>query len=109
MKNQIAGMMRQAQKMQEEMKKIQEELEKTEVAGESASGKVKVTTNCRNNLKSITIDPSLISNDPDDIETLEDLVLLAVNDAIGKAEALSNEKMSKVTSGLPIPPGLKPF
>ncbi len=109
MKNQIAGMMRQAQKMQEEMKKIQEQLEKTEVTGESASGKVSVITNCRNNIKSITIDPSLISNDPDDIETLEDLILLAVNNAIGKAESLSSEKMSKVTSGLPIPPGLKPF
>ena len=102
-------MMRQAQKMQEEMKKIQEQLEKTEVTGESASGKVSVITNCRNNIKSITIDPSLISNDPDDIETLEDLILLAVNNAIGKAESLSSEKMSKVTSGLPIPPGLKPF
>ena len=109
MKNQIAGMMRQAQKMQEEMKKIQEQLEKTEVTGESASGKVSVITNCRNNIKSINIDPSLISNDPDDIETLEDLILLAVNNAIGKAESLSSEKMSKVTSGLPIPPGLKPF
>mgnify|MGYP001442506943 FL=1 len=109
MKNQIAGMMRQAQKMQEEMKKIQEQLENTEVTGESASGKVSVITNCRNNIKSITIDPSLISNDPDDIETLEDLILLAVNNAIGKAESLSSEKMSKVTSGLPIPPGLKPF
>ena len=109
MKNQIAGMMRQAQKMQEEMKKVQEQLDKTEVTGESASGKVKVITNCRNNVKSITIDPVLISTDSDDIETLQDLVLLAVNDAIGKAEALSSEKMSKVTSGLPIPPGLKPF
>ena len=109
MKNQIAGMMRQAQKMQEEMKKVQEQLDKTEVTGESASGKVKVITNCRNNVKSITIDPALISTDSDDIETLEDLVLLAVNDALGKAEALSSEKMSKVTSGLPIPPGLKPF
>ena len=109
MKNQIAGMMRQAQKMQEEMKKIQDQLEKTEVTGESASGKVKVITNCRNNVKSVEIDSSLISNDCDDKETLEDLVLLAVNDALVKAESLSSEKMSKVTSGLPIPPGLKPF
>jgi len=109
MKNQIAGMMRQAQKMQEEMKKIQEELSKTEVMGESASGKIKVVANCRNNINSVTIDPLLISNDPQDLETLQDLILLAVNDAIKKAEALSNEKMSRVTSGLPIPPGLKPF
>jgi DNA-binding YbaB/EbfC family protein len=108
-KNQIAGMMRQAQKMQEEMKKIQEQLDKTDVVGESASGKIKVVTNCRNKIKSVTIDPTLITNDPEDIETLQDLVLLAVNDALAKAEALSSEKMSQVTSGLPIPPGLKPF
>lgn len=109
MKNQIADMMRQAQKMQDEMKKIQEELDKTNVKGESASGKIKVVTNCRNNIKSVTIDPSLVINDPDDIETLQDLILLAVNDAIAKAEALSSEKMSHVTSGLSLPPGLKPF
>jgi DNA-binding YbaB/EbfC family protein len=102
-------MMRQAQKMQEEMKKIQEQLENTEVAGESASGKIKVITNCRNNIKSVNIDPLLITNDPEDLETLQDLILLAVNDALKKAEALSNEKMSRVTSGLPLPPGLKPF
>ncbi len=109
MKNQIAGMMRQAQKMQEEMKKIQEQLDKIEVEGESASGKIKVIANCKNRLKLVTIDPSLIDNNSDDIETLQDLILLAVNDAIEKAETLSKEKMSRVTSGLPIPPGLKPF
>ena len=107
MKNQIAGMMRQAQKMQGEMKKIQEQLEKTEVEGESASGKIKVITNCRNNLKSVKIDPSLITTDPEDIETLQDLILLAVNDAIAKSEALSSKKMSRVTATLP--PGLNPF
>ncbi|OUW00180.1 MAG: YbaB/EbfC family nucleoid-associated protein [Betaproteobacteria bacterium TMED156] len=109
MKSQIAGMMRQAQKMQDEMKKVQEHLAIIEVQGESASGKVKITTNCRNNFKSVEIDSSLISNDPDDIETLQDLLLLAINDAISKSEKMSSEKMSSVTSGLPLPPGLKPF
>ena len=109
MKNQIAGMMRQAQKMQEEMKKVQDQLAQTNVEGESASGKVKIVSDCRNNFKSVKIDPSLVTTDPDDIETLQDLILLAVNDAVSKAEKLSSEKMSSVTSGLPIPPGLKPF
>ncbi len=107
MKNQLAGLMKQAQQMQDNMKKTQEELAAIEVEGQSGAGLVKVLINCRNDVKRITIDPSLLADDKD---MLEDLVAAAVNDALRKAEQTSQEKMSAVTAGLPLPPGFKmPF
>lgn len=107
MKNQLAGLMKQAQQMQDNMKKAQEELAAIEVEGQSGAGLVKVLINCRNDVKRITIDPSLLADDKD---MLEDLVAAAVNDALRKAEQTSQEKMSSVTAGLPLPPGFKvPF
>lgn len=107
MKGQIAGLMRQAQKMQEDMKKAQEELANTEVEGASGGGLVKVTMTCRNDVRRIHIDPSLLDEDKD---MLEDLVAAAFNDALRKAESTSQEKMSGITSGLPLPPGMSlPF
>ena len=107
MKNQLAGLMKQAQQMQDNMKKAQEELAAIEVQGESGAGLVKVLINCRNDVKRVTIDPSLLAEDKD---MLEDLVAAAVNDALRKAEQTSQEKMSSVTAGLPLPPGFKmPF
>ena len=107
MKNQLAGLMKQAQQMQDNMKKAQEQLAAIEVQGESGAGLVKVLINCRNDVKRITIDPSLLADDKD---MLEDLVAAAVNDALRKAEQTSQEKMSSVTAGLPLPPGFKmPF
>jgi DNA-binding YbaB/EbfC family protein len=107
MKNQLAGLMKQAQQMQDNMKKAQEELAAIEVEGESGAGLVKVLINCRNDVKRVTIDPSLLADDKD---MLEDLVAAAVNDALRKAEQTSQEKMSSVTAGLPLPPGFKmPF
>ncbi|WP_269900346.1 YbaB/EbfC family nucleoid-associated protein [Paenalcaligenes faecalis] len=107
MKGQIAGLMRQAQQMQENMKKAQDELGNIEVEGASGGGLVKVTMTCRNDVRRITIDPSLLEDDKD---MLEDLVAAAFNDALRKAESTSQEKMSAITAGLPLPPGMSfPF
>ena len=107
MKGQIAGLMRQAQQMQENVKKAQEQLADILVEGAAGGGLVKATVSCRNDVKRIVIDPSLLA---DDKEMLEDLVVAALNDALRKAEATSQEKMSALTAGLPIPPGMKlPF
>ena len=107
MKNQLAGLMKQAQQMQDNMKKAQEELASIEVEGASGAGLVRVLINCRNDVKRVSIDPSLLADDKD---MLEDLVAAAVHDALRKAEQTSQEKMSSVTAGLPLPPGFKmPF
>jgi DNA-binding YbaB/EbfC family protein len=107
MKNQLAGLMKQAQQMQDNMKKAQEQLAAIEVEGQSGAGLVKVLINCRNDVRRVSIDPSLLADDKD---MLEDLVAAAVNDALRKAEQTSQEKMSAVTAGLPLPPGFKmPF
>jgi DNA-binding YbaB/EbfC family protein len=107
MKGQLAGLMKQAQQMQENMKRLQEELAMVEVEGQSGAGLVSVVMTCRHDVKRVTIDPSLLSDDKD---MLEDLVAAAINDAVRKAEATSQEKMASITSGLPLPPGMKlPF
>ena len=107
MKNQLAGMMKQVQQMQENVKKVQDSLATIEVEGQSGAGLVKVTMTCKNDVKRVVIDPSLFGDDKD---MLEDLVAAAVNDAVRKAEATATEKMSAVTAGMPLPPGMKlPF
>ncbi|MFA7670513.1 MAG: YbaB/EbfC family nucleoid-associated protein [Burkholderiaceae bacterium] len=107
MKGQIAGLMKQAQQMQENMKKAQEALAEIVVEGASGGGLVKVSMSCRHDVKRVTIDPSLLEEDKD---MLEDLVAAAFNDALRKAEETSQEKMSSVTAGMPLPPGMKlPF
>jgi DNA-binding YbaB/EbfC family protein len=107
MKNQLAGLMKQAQQMQGNMRKTQEELALIEVEGQAGAGMVKVVMTCRHEVKRVSIDPSVIG---DDREMLEDLIALAMNDAVRKAEATSQEKMAGVTAGLPLPPGMKlPF
>ena len=89
--NQMQQLMKQAQKMQEEMQKAQEELEEAEIEGSSGGGVVTVSVNGKKVLNSIHIDPKAV--DPDDIEMLEDLIMAAYNDALNKAEKLSNEKL----------------
>ncbi len=107
MKGQIAGLMKQAQAMQENLKKAQEELASIEVEGQSGAGLVKVTMTCKHDVKRITIDPSLLADDKD---MLEDLVAAAFNDGIRRAEEVSQEKMGRLTAGMPLPPGMKlPF
>ena len=106
-KGQLAGLMKQAQAMQDNLKKAQEELALIEVEGQSGAGLVKVLMTCKNDVKRVTIDPSLLADDKD---MLEDLVAAAFNDAVRRAEQTSQEKMSKLTAGLPLPPGMKmPF
>jgi nucleoid-associated protein EbfC len=109
MKGQIAGLMRQAQQMQEKMKQVQDTLADMQVEGQAGAGLVKITMTCKNQVKAIVIDPSLMSADADDRETLQDLLVAALNDAAAKAESLTQEKMSAVTAGLPLPPGMKLF
>jgi DNA-binding YbaB/EbfC family protein len=107
MKNQLAGLMKQAQQMQDNLKKAQDELAGVEVEGQSGAGLVKVTITCRNDVKRVVIDPSLMG---DDKEMLEDLVTAAMNDALRRAEQTASERMASVTQGLPLPPGFKmPF
>jgi nucleoid-associated protein EbfC len=107
MKNQLAGLMKQAQQMQDNLKKAQEQLASVEVEGQSGAGLVKVIVTCRNDVKRVTIDPSLMG---DDKEMLEDLVTAAMNDALRRAEQTAQERMASVTSGMPLPPGFKmPF
>ena len=107
MKNQLAGLMKQAQAMQDNLKKAQEELALMEVEGQSGAGLVKVQMTCKHDVKRITIDPSLLADDKD---MLEDLVAAAFNDGIRRAEEVSAEKMGKLTAGMPMPPGMKfPF
>ena len=107
MKGQLAGLMKQAQAMQDNMKKMQEQLATIEVEGQAGAGMVKVIMTCKNDVKRVIIDPSLLGDDKD---MLEDLVAAAFNDAVRKAEATSSEKMAGMTAGLPLPPGFKlPF
>ncbi|KAF3997981.1 YbaB/EbfC family nucleoid-associated protein [Glaciimonas immobilis] len=105
MKGQLAGLMKQAQAMQDNMKKAQDQLGLIDVEGVSGGGLVKVLMSCKNAVKRVTIDPSLLAEDKD---MLEDLVAAAFNDAVRKAEETSAEKMSGLTAGMP--PGFKmPF
>lgn len=103
----LGNLMKQAQMMQENMKKAQEQLASMEVEGQSGAGMVKVVMNGRHDVKRVSIDPSLLSDDKD---MLEDLVAAAVNDAVRKIDATSQEKMGALTAGMGLPPGFKmPF
>jgi DNA-binding YbaB/EbfC family protein len=107
MKNQLAGLMKQAQQMQENLKKAQDELGSIEVEGQSGAGMVKVVMTCKHDVRRVSIDPSLIG---DDREMLEDLIAAAVNDAVRRVEKTTQEKMAGLSAGLNLPPGMKlPF
>ncbi|MDD5324541.1 MAG: YbaB/EbfC family nucleoid-associated protein [Polaromonas sp.] len=107
-KGQLAGLMKQAQAMQDNLKKAQEELAFVEVTADAGAGLVKVTMTCKHDVKRIEIAPSLLAEDKD---MLEDLVAAAFNAAVRKAEEVSEEKMGKLTAGMPgLPGGMKfPF
>lgn len=93
------NMMKQLKKAQENMQKKQEEIEATIL--EVDKGMVKVEITGKKEIKSITIDPEVV--DQDDVEMLEDLIMVAVNEAIAKADDLMNSEMGKLTGGLGIP------
>jgi len=107
MKGGIGNLMKQAQLVQENMKKLQEQLAVMEVEGQAGSGMVKVVMTGRHEVKRVTLDPKVLA---DDREMLEDLIAVAVNEAVRKIETVTQEKMSAATAGLPLPPGMKlPF
>jgi DNA-binding YbaB/EbfC family protein len=106
MNGNLAGLMQQAQKMQQEMQKAQEELANLTVTGEAGGGLAKVTMTGKHAVRRVEIDPSLL----DDREMLEDILTAAINDAVNRVAATMQERMSEVTSGIPLPPGMKlPF
>lgn len=106
MKGNIAGLMQQAQKMQKEMQRAQEELANMEVTGEAGGGLVKVKMTGKHAVRKVEIDPSLL----DDREMLEDIVTAAINDAVNRIASTTQDRMSNMTAGLNLPPGMKlPF
>ena len=107
MKGGIGNLMKQAQKMQEDMQKAQEEIANMEVEGQSGGGLVTVTMNGQHELRRVSIDDSLLGDDKD---MLEDLVAAAVNDASQRLALASKDKLSGLTAGMELPPGMKmPF
>jgi DNA-binding YbaB/EbfC family protein len=107
MKGNFDTMLKQAQQMQEKLQKAQEEIANMEVTGESGAGLVRVIMTGRHDVKRVQIDPGLLKEDKD---MVEDLVAAAVNDANRRVEACTRDKMSGLTSGLGLPPGMKlPF
>jgi len=104
----IQKMMKEAQKMQERLAKAQNDLAEQTLEVSSGGGKVNVAVNGAGDITAVKISPDVV--DPDDVEMLEDLVAAAFNDGVRRAEEVSTEKMSRITAGLPLPPGMKlPF
>ena len=97
----MQAMLKQAQKMQEDMAAMQAELEEREFEVSAGGGVVNVKINGKKEILSVKLAPEVV--DPDDVETLEDLVVAAVNEAIKKVEAVSGEEMQKITGSMSIP------
>ena len=95
------AMLKQAQKMQEDMNTLQADLEAREYEISAGGGMVKITITGKKEIKAISIAPEIV--DPDDIETLEDIVLAGVNEAIKRVEDTAAEEMSKITGALNLP------
>ena len=97
----MQAMIRQAQKMQEDMAAKQEELNEREYDVSAGGGVVGVKINGKREILAITIDPEIV--DPDDVETLSDILVAAVNEAIKKVDAVSSEEMGKITGSMNLP------
>lgn len=106
MKGSLGKIMQQAQAMQGKVQEVQEELATMEVTGEAGAGLVKVTMSGKHEVRSVQIDDSVFEEDR---EMLEDLVAAAVNDAVQRVSRTTQEKMSELTGGLELPPGMNPF
>jgi len=106
MKGGLGNIMKQAQMMQENLRRAQEELAKVEVTGSAGGGLVSIVMTCRHDVKRVSIDPALLK---DDKEVLEDLVAAAMNDAVRKAEEVTQQKMGGLTAGLGLPGLNLPF
>ena len=103
----INKLMKQASQMQEKIQAMQEQAANAEVTGESGAGLIKVVMNGRHDVRSVSLDDSLMQESK---EFLEDLLAAAVNDAVRKVEAQSKDAMSSMTGGIDLPPGFKlPF
>lgn len=96
--------MKQFQKMQADMKKMQQELEEKRISATSGGGMVEVVVDGHRKIVDIKVNPQVV--DPEDVETLEDLLQAAANEAMGKAEKVAEEEMKKVTGNMDLPPGL---
>lgn len=121
----LEGIMQNAKKLQTKMQDLQDEMAHTEITGESGAGLVKVTMTGRHDVTRVEIDPSLLQEAMQEVAMqkdapedsmqekkalLEDLIGGAVNDAVRRAERTHSERMSELTSDLPMPPGMKfPF
>jgi DNA-binding YbaB/EbfC family protein len=103
----LGDMMKQVQKMQAKMEEMQAQLEAATVEGSAGGGMVKVTTNGKNEILSLSIDPEVVNKD--DVEMLQDLVIAAVNQARQKVQELQAEQMGNITGGLKIPGLNLPF
>jgi hypothetical protein len=97
----MANLQRMAMQMQQEMLRVQNELAETSVDGSAGGGVVKVVATGKQEIVSITIDPSAV--DPSDVEMLQDLIVAAINDALRAARELAEAKMAGVTGGLRLP------
>ena len=97
-------LMRQVEQMQNRMAKAQEEIAAATVEGSAGGGVVTVTMTGDQDIRAVTIQPEVV--DPDDVETLQDLVLAAVSDALQRSKELQAQRLSDVTGGLGLPPGL---
>ena len=97
----IGKLMKQAARMKEQMEQIQDDLAKRTVEATSGGGAVKVVAKCDGTLASIKIDPAALN--PSDAQILEDMLISAVNNAMGQAKEISNQEMGRVTQGLSIP------
>ena len=104
MKNNMAGMMKQVQKMQKDMAKMQDELKNKTIDVSTGGGAVKITMNGEKKVTAISIDKAAV--DPDDVEMLQDLLCAAFNDATKRVDDMMAEEMGKLTSALGIPAGL---
>ena len=91
-------MMLRIQKMQEDMQRVQEEVENAEYTASAGGGAVEVTVSGKHEILSIKMQPDVV--DPDDIETLSDIIIAGVNEAIKTAENDANAEMSKITGGM---------
>lgn len=97
-------MMQQLQQMQRKMEQAQEELAKTDVEGTAGGGAVRVTMNGHRELRTLVIAPEAV--DPDDVETLQEMIVAAFNDASKRAQDLSEQKLGGLMGGMPNIPGL---
>ncbi|MGM9936137.1 MAG: YbaB/EbfC family nucleoid-associated protein [Candidatus Ornithomonoglobus sp.] len=100
-KQNMNSVIKQAQKMQEEMERVQKETEEEQVEAAAGGGAVKVVVSGKKELVSIKIDPDAV--DPEDVETLEDMIVAAVNEGVAKADELMAERMGAITGGINIP------